>query len=406
MARAAVPNYLKTESFPEATPGLRFGMFLKLWGEDIEEGTMVWGVNDMVTNNDKGTGKSKAANNKGEAMHLAAALNESDRERMLEWGKRQSEIARNISASAAVLALKITSVSPLATGLGQAHPLENGCAFLEPYGLPYLPGSSIKGVFRQAARDLASGTWGSEHGWNDEAIHVLFGPAPVELNESDGQDSVDPADQSFDITGTETRGALLFWDVMPQLPERGKNLRVEVMTPHLADYLHNGDEGPNETRAPNPILFLSIPPESEFIFHVQCETSRLVDHAELLQNWQGLVQEAFKHACRWLGFGAKTAVGYGQFVMLNEDRLVWRDAILEWDPGRGTIVAVKQDSPSGSGAGPRVEKTAPLSQQKSKELIDALGEREQQQLKKKKNPLKVNIKIIKSGNKFEIDGLA
>lgn len=49
------------------------------------------------------------------------------------------------------------------------HLLENGFAFLNPYGLPYLPGSGVKGVLRQAAREV------DKKSWAVEAIIVLFG---------------------------------------------------------------------------------------------------------------------------------------------------------------------------------------------------------------------------------------
>ena len=65
-----------------------------------------------------------------------------------------------------MLSLDATAIAPFTTGLGNEHPLENGFAFFNPYGLPYLAGSGVKGVLRQAARELASGQWGNEHGWS------------------------------------------------------------------------------------------------------------------------------------------------------------------------------------------------------------------------------------------------
>ncbi|HWO99019.1 MAG TPA: RAMP superfamily CRISPR-associated protein [Methylococcus sp.] len=72
---------------------------------------------------------------------------------------RQTALAATVPAEA-LLKLEATGVAPFTTGLGNEHPLENGFAFLNPYGLPYLPGSGVKGILRQAARELASGTWG------------------------------------------------------------------------------------------------------------------------------------------------------------------------------------------------------------------------------------------------------
>ena len=51
------------------------------------------------------------------------------------------------------------------------HPLENGFAFLQPYGLPYLAGSGVKGVLRQTARLLAENAFGEgDYGFNPTTV--------------------------------------------------------------------------------------------------------------------------------------------------------------------------------------------------------------------------------------------
>lgn len=72
-----------------------------------------------------------------------------------------------------ILRLDAIAVSPFTTGLGNEHPLENGFAFLNPYGLPYLPGSGVKGVLRRAARELASGDWGDAKGWTEDKNYSM-----------------------------------------------------------------------------------------------------------------------------------------------------------------------------------------------------------------------------------------
>ncbi|MEX0618068.1 MAG: type III-B CRISPR module RAMP protein Cmr6 [Pseudohongiellaceae bacterium] len=200
--------------------------------------------------------------------------------------------------------LDAISTSPFTTGLGNEHPTENGFAFLNPYGLPYLPGSGVKGVLRQAARELASGEWG-ESGWTDKGITALFGPEP-------GADEL-------------KRGALTFWDVIPQIAPTASrkpdeiSLSVEIMTPHQKHYYQDG-QSPHDSGSPNPISFLTVPPGFGFTFHVQCNPALLQHTAPELaknQQWEVLLQAAFQHAFAWLGFGAKTAVGYGA---MQEDK--------------------------------------------------------------------------------------
>jgi CRISPR-associated protein Cmr6 len=216
---------------------------------------------------------------------------------------RQAALAAALGDS--IASFDALSTAPFTTGLGNEHPLENGFAFLNPYGLPYLAGSGVKGVLRQAARELVSGEWGEAKGWTNDAITGLFG-----LESEDG-------DQKHH------RGALSFWDVLPDMP--GDRLQVEVMTPHQSHYYQqrldrkSGDSAhPHDSGQPNPIHFLTVPPGSRMAFHVRCDEPFLRRHdlpeaKDLAEGgrWRELLQAAFTHAFDWLGFGAKTTVGYG-----------------------------------------------------------------------------------------------
>ncbi len=71
---------------------------------------------------------------------------------------------------------KAVLISPLATGLGNPHPVENGFAFLPPYGIPYLSGSSVKGVLRRACEEIALfSDSSSDGGWRLSHVWALFG---------------------------------------------------------------------------------------------------------------------------------------------------------------------------------------------------------------------------------------
>ncbi len=297
MAIAAVPAYFGKD-FSQASPGLRFGVFLPLWGVDRSSGELLWTTSD-VKYEARGPQREIRAlpdQNKTGALRDATKLNKSDLATMAALGQRQSALAAPLAAQGQLLTLHAVAVAPFSTGLGNEHPLENGFAFLNPYGLPYLAGSGVKGVLRQAALELADHRWGDDAAWSEDAITALFGKAG-----KDGETDLQ-------------RGALMFWDVLPQI--EGDTLQIEVMTPHQSHYYQNGDS-PHESGQPNPINFLSVPPGSKFVFHVQCDTSflsRLPHPAPDLARdgrWQQLLTSAMTHAFQWLGFGAKTAVGYG-----------------------------------------------------------------------------------------------
>ena len=165
------------------------------------------------------------------------------------------------------------------------HPVENGFAFLSPYGLPYLAGSGVKGVLRSAAQELQR--------MGDEDITI----AVIET-----------------LFGTENdhnarRGALICWDVFPSPSKDKELLVVEIMTPHFPDYFQNKGT-PHDAGKPNPIPFLAVSAGSEFRFVVTCEPALLNDSVPL-DRWQQLLTKIMSHAFDWLGFGAKTSVGYG-----------------------------------------------------------------------------------------------
>ena len=93
-------------------------------------------------------------------------------------------------------------------------------------------------------------------------------------------------------------------------------LTVEIMTPHYGDYyqaktssVYPNGATPHDAGQPNPIPFLALPADSSLDFHVVCESHYLPD--ALRSRWEPLLEQILTHAFDWLGFGAKTAVGYG-----------------------------------------------------------------------------------------------
>lgn len=414
MPRAAVPAYVGND-FRAASPGLRFGLLLPIWTDRADQEKEV-------------RSRAEARSNEGQEVqvllqrgmdHAIQQLRQR-RQRPLPglWEKNdfaardawknvkalttadidaiRALVERQRAAAAAtahgVLHLQATAIAPFATGLGNEHPLENGFAFLNPYGLPYLPGSGVKGVVRRAAQELASGQWDNDRGWRGldapqysiervrdgrrvtvglSVIDVLFGREPP------GGDR------------DHVRGALAFWDVIPQI--KGGSLMVEIMTPHQSHYYQqnrdpkNGDSvSPHDSGQPNPILFLTVPPGSSFTFYVLCDTAHLrrltgsrsdPDAPDLLaidpnsgkERWKVLIEEAFVHAFEWVGFGAKTAVGYGHMMgsgvgqgpaagnssrspvgatissgvgnQPTTETKIWEDAVLSWDRGGKILTA-------------------------------------------------------------------
>jgi len=293
MGIPAIPNYLKTASAtnPDIPPGHRFNLLFPVWNTQF--------------NIDK-TGKNSALESVltlgAFAEKAATALHARQKECLTE----------------AALVIEAVATAPFVTGMGLAHPLENGFAFLNPYGLPYLPGSSIKGVLRQAVRELIGG---KDSHWSTEKIYPISEGEnpPIHYSMLDvlfGLETEDRATEHF-------RGVLTFHDTIPEIA--GNKLSVEVMTPHQSHYYKDG-LSPHDSGKLIPIFFLALPPKSKFTFYVTCDKQRLQRIApQLLDTWQPDLTDAFAHAFDWLGFGAKTAVGYG--AMMKDPAQAKQEAI-------------------------------------------------------------------------------
>lgn len=443
MPIAAVPKYLGS-NFTNASPGLRFGLYLAIWttredqekevhrrarkksqeGKRVADRLKAVGMDDVIH---ELRGKKanplpglweKNTDTGHQAWETTAKLSGADEERMKALCKRQEAMCLSI-APESLLRLDARSVAPFTTGLGNEHPLENGFSFLNPYGLPYLPGSGVKGVLRQAARELVSGEWGDTGGWNKDARYQIA--VKGEDAEEEEPLRVDMIDILF---GRETpehdtrhfRGALTFWDVIPEIKD--SELLVEIMTPHQSHYYQQkpeaGSASPHDSGQPNPICFLTVPPGSRFVFHVICDKPLLERVAlDLVDQWKPLLERAFEHAFQWLGFGAKTAVGYGamtrsasraetkesgekanQKPALATQSEVWENAMLNWNPGQQALTATLGKST-----------TAPLAGEKLNQVLAQLEEAKREELKKKKHLINVSVRVEQLGNKFTIVGI-
>jgi CRISPR-associated protein Cmr6 len=340
MTKAAIPSYMdKHLAGQDVPPGHRFGLYFPVWQDD-------W---------------KKADQEKTTALKKATSLPDSSRKMAEALRQRQQAIALQNDALGYFPAI---STSPFMTGIGNEHPLENGFAFLNPYGLPYLPGSSVKGVLRMAAEELALGLYGETEGWDMLSVWWLFGFEAGSAHLSNKSYKIDVLDEEakrrkqayqnwgrkgeydqealnrfIDATVSKLdrekhkaeplkflnslsdaislQGALCFWDVYPE----SKNLAMDVLTPHHSGYFQ-GKNAPYDSEQPIPNVFLTVPPGSQFNFYCTCMAARLPP--ALQQSWQTLLQTAFQYAFDWLGFGAKTAVGYGQMKRDSDAEVAWQ----------------------------------------------------------------------------------
>jgi CRISPR-associated protein Cmr6 len=348
--RAAVPRYVGTD-LRSAPPGHRFGIYFAGFGND-------WKV----------AKEKKEAGLRGvwEPMDLGILrLFEAVRDRQLSAASGPNGQGGGHSGN---LIISAKTTGPFVTGMGKEHPLENGFAFLDPYGIPYLPGSSVKGVVRRAAEELVLFRNG-EGGWDLLTLWWLFGFdgsatffAPKEKEEVVREEQerwrnayeracrrvdpdearrfletvglgslIPPAGEARDLLATlgtsgsqpwwrraHLKGAVVFWDAFPIPPGEGEAFRIDVMTPHYGHY-YQGGQPPGDWGNPIPVPYLTLPAGTAFTFVATLEPTGSLPQ-RVASQWKDLVTRAFEVAFDEVGFGANTSLGYG--LMRSEPEAV------------------------------------------------------------------------------------
>lgn len=161
----------------------------------------------------------------------------------------------------------------MAIGLGRKGTTEIGCTLHSTYGVPTIPGSSIKGAL---ASGLRMNGLANEKEWKDRA-DFLFGT-------QDGAGFL----RVFDA----------WW-----VPEGGKSgLSVDVITAHHSDYYAGGaGAAPSDFDSPVPNHFVTV--TGKFLFAAQAPN----------ESWRVFVSKLLKQTLEQKGIGGKRAAGYGRF---------------------------------------------------------------------------------------------
>lgn len=194
---------------------------------------------------------------------------------LTEFDKRQKALLNNLKTQGNEYKIfEMITDYRLIAGLGSAHILETGLILHPLYGFPYIPASSVKGVARAYAENVAKAS--------KEELRDIFG--------SEDKDRV---------LENNREGKVIFLDV---LPVKFPKLEVDIMNPHYGDY-YQGNKPPADYLSPNPIPFLAVAPGEKFLFSLFSKDISLLEKAE---QW-------LKEGLAELGAGGKTNIGYGYF---------------------------------------------------------------------------------------------
>ena len=203
-----------------------------------------------------------------------------------EPGEYAAFFRRYQEASKAVGArtCKPTTRGRLVVGLGGKGVLETGLTLHRTYGVPYIPGSALKGLAsRYAHLHLEGEAWRRNLGEfrRGEAQAALFGTQ-------------------------EEEGAVVFFDALP-LPGEWE-LREDLLNPHHPEYYGGADAPPADWDSPVPVPFLSV--TGTFLVALApapgfSPPPGLMEAAWRILAW-ALAEE---------GVGGKTSSGYGRMVL-------------------------------------------------------------------------------------------
>lgn len=217
-------------------------------------------------------------------------------------------------------------------GLGDYHPQETSMTLHHIYGIPYIPGSAIKGVTRHWVISNLFDEIKLEEIKQIRCLEKLLDTADLQNKDENKRDdklskeefeekfkvklkeniSIIPDNKLYDflknqhekiiefqkIFGTQSnKGNVIFFDAYPY---DEINLKIDLITPHYGRYYQEGK--PPADHNPIPIKFLTVE-NTKFEFNLGSKSSGLLQKAEL---W-------LKRALQNYGIGAKTAIGYGYF---------------------------------------------------------------------------------------------
>ncbi len=255
-------------------------------------------------------------------------------------------------------AFELETRSRLVVGLGDESVYETSIRLHRNYGVPYIPGSALKGVAKHYAFSLLAEKYcdailqkfkdvkdevkrkiakrekvkekdvPEDHYLAVSVIQELFERKFNRLGEmGDTHIEVDGMQISVEdltkIFGTQKQeGMVIFFDAFPT-PEQLKGkpvLELDIMNPHYGDY-YTAREGELKTKTPGdwydpkPILFLTVPAGVKFQFAVALSTvaPKGEDQRNEDQNLLDKAKELLVEALKNHGVGAKTSLGYGRF---------------------------------------------------------------------------------------------
>ncbi|HKZ78455.1 MAG TPA: type III-B CRISPR module RAMP protein Cmr6 [Pyrinomonadaceae bacterium] len=187
------------------------------------------------------------------------------------------------SSGYAVVRSEATVSGRMLLGTGNESVLETAMTLHRTYGVPYIPGSALKGLAANFAQQYCGADWKK----TSRNYKIVFG-------------------------NTAESGCIIFFDALLIALVGETPLRRDVLTPHHGDYYSGKVDNatgnllpPADWDDPKPVHFLSA--TGSYLIALAASTGG--------EDWLKAVMEILKNALNELGIGAKTSSGYGRMSL-------------------------------------------------------------------------------------------
>lgn len=167
-------------------------------------------------------------------------------------------------------------------GLGSESIVETSICLHRTYGVPYIPGSALKGLAANYAQLYLDADWQKD----GKYYKVVFGD-------------------------TDDSGYITFFDALyipgSGYPKSEQALYPDVITVHHQEYYQSGTKAPKDSDKPNPVPFLSA--TGTYLIALAAPD---LEQADI---WISITFQVLENALKILGIGAKTSSGYGRMEL-------------------------------------------------------------------------------------------
>lgn len=210
--------------------------------------------------------------------------------------------------------IDMTTASRLLVGHGNPSATEVGLTVHHTWGVPIIPGSSLKGLtanFVETVYGPVEPTPSKDHqgydyrgvGWRN--THIANGPGAIYralfgAPEADDDDAIREAGHPAGAA----RGLVIFHDALlvPKGDDWKTPFAVDVLTVHQKEYYKSsGGSPPNDYDDPTPVQFLTVKPDVRFLLALSGPP-----------DWTALAAHFLQEALEHWGVGGKTSSGYGR----------------------------------------------------------------------------------------------